>query len=179
MMVIRHGSDVEEDLSSDAPDSPQARNRQTNERNGEEFARFLFERGTLYFNLIYMYANNLIVRYHVKEIGISIYEALRRHPLLAVGIATGMFIITLPFMLFVFFTLATAIMTFTGFVLIEGTLITVASMLLVGVLLCVFSLLAFMGLVFLAGYFGLSRAYDCLDRWNGLGNERYRVSSND
>ncbi|XP_053681763.1 uncharacterized protein LOC128732522 [Sabethes cyaneus] len=174
-MVIINGRESEEDVLLDGQSLPHIENRQRNGQSSEEFARFVFERSTLYGNLIYAFVNNLIVWYRIKELATSIYDALRRHPILAIGIACGLFIITLPFMLFVFFTLATAIMTFTGFVLIEGTLITVASMLLVGVLICVFSLLAFMGLVFLAGYFGLSRAYDCLDKWNG-GFARYPVN---
>ncbi|XP_058442912.1 uncharacterized protein LOC131425223 [Malaya genurostris] len=161
-MVIRHGSDVEDDISTDGQNTPSRRNHQSN----EELARYMFERVSLYINLICTIANDLIIRYRVKEIIGSIYDGLKKYPLLAVGIAAILFIATLPFMMFIFFTLATAIMTFTGFVLIEGTLITIASMMLVGLLVCVFVLLTFVGLIFLAGYFGLSKMYDYFDRFN-------------
>ncbi|XP_065075033.1 uncharacterized protein Ldaf1 [Ochlerotatus camptorhynchus] len=175
-MVLRTGSEVEDDLSSDgggqsrniSPNGYRSRDGR-NQQNAEDLVRYFMERATLYFNLISTIANDLMARYRVKEIATAICDGLRKYPLLALSIAAIIFILSLPFMIFIFFTLATAIMTFTGFVLIEGTLITVASMLLIGVLIGVGCLLGSIGLVFLVGYFGISKAYDCFDRWSDQG----------
>lgn len=169
-MVIRSRSDLEDDLlSSDGDRSNGYRDRRRSnddriQQNAEDLARYLMERTTLYWNLIVTVTNDLMARYHVQEFVTTIYAGLKRYPLLALSIATVIFILSLPFMVFIFFTLTTAIMTFTGFVLIEGTLITLASMLLIGVLIGVGCLLGTIGLVFLVGYFGISKAYDWLDK---------------
>ncbi|XP_001660010.2 uncharacterized protein LOC5571914 [Aedes aegypti] len=181
-MVQRERSDLEYDLSSDGGD--QSRNTPSNgfrdrsrdidrsQQNAEDMARYLLERATLYWNLFITVTNNLMDRYHVKEIATAIYDGLKKYPLLVLSITAVFFILSLPFMIFVFFTLATTIMTLTGFVLIEGTLITVASMLLIGVLIGVGCLLGTIGLVFLVGYFVFPRR---TTGWTGGANKELGV----
>ncbi|XP_055608323.1 uncharacterized protein LOC129755723 [Uranotaenia lowii] len=165
-MVMRESSDNEGAMSSDdaGPSGSGHRNRQRTSEEFSDFVNYLMERGTLYFNQFMVLLNHIVTRYRVKDKVMVVFDGLKKHPLLALSIAGILFILMLPFVIFIFFTLATAVMTFTGFVLIEGTLITVASMLLVGVLACIFALLGFVALVFLAGYFGLSKAVDFFER---------------
>ncbi|XP_055615475.1 uncharacterized protein LOC129761750 [Toxorhynchites rutilus septentrionalis] len=166
-MVIIRGNSAENDPSSD-----EARNarRRRNQRENEELARYLLDRISLYLHLFFKGVNKFIIRYRFKEVASAVYVGLQRYPLLALSIAAVVFIMTLPFVIFIFFTLTTAVLTFSSFIFIEGTLITVASMLMVGFLIGVFFLAAFVGSLFLMGYFGISKVFDCLTR-QGPGND--------
>uniref|UniRef100_A0A182VFU9 Uncharacterized protein n=1 Tax=Anopheles merus TaxID=30066 RepID=A0A182VFU9_ANOME len=104
-------------------------------------------------------------RYRLQEIAHAIFASLHQYPILALAVAIVIFVFTLPFLVFIFFTMTTAVMAFTGFVLIEGALITAASVMLVSLLIGVFLMMAIVGLMFLTGYFGISRVYECVSRF--------------
>uniref|UniRef100_A0A023EI01 Uncharacterized protein n=1 Tax=Aedes albopictus TaxID=7160 RepID=A0A023EI01_AEDAL len=174
-MVLRNGNDLDaiDDISEDEGGGHQRRRSNSPDGNGfqhamriernqqelEDMIRNFVDGFTFYWNLFVDMMNDLIRRYRVREIAIETYEALRNHPLLALSIAAAICCLSLPFVIFVFFTLCTAIMTFTGFVLIEGTLITMASMLLVGVLIGLGCLFGTFGMAVLVGYLGVSKVY--------------------
>ncbi|KAG4078269.1 hypothetical protein HA402_012979 [Bradysia odoriphaga] len=92
----------------------------------------------------------------------TIAKQLAKHPFLAFGISALIISITLPFIIFLIFAIATVIMTFFGFVIVEGTLITIASVLLFGFLGSVVILFVLFGSVLLAGYFGFMQIYDLI-----------------
>lgn len=78
------------------------------------------------------------------------------------GISTAILSITLPFIIFMIFTVVTVMMTFIGFIIIEGTIITVASVFFFGFLGVMVMASLFIGSVFLTGYFGFSHIYDLI-----------------
>lgn len=52
----------------------------------------------------------------------SVAKKLARHPFLAFGLSAAFLSITLPFIVFMMFTIVTVMMTFTGFVIVEGNI---------------------------------------------------------
>lgn len=50
-------------------------------------------------------------------------KKLARHPFLAFGLSAAFLSVTLPFIVFMMFTIVTVMMTFTGFVIVEGKML--------------------------------------------------------
>ncbi|XP_309239.4 uncharacterized protein LOC1270533 [Anopheles gambiae] len=133
-------------------------------RRNEDLARFILTRTSIYLHRINKAMSETAARYRLQEIAHAIFASLHQYPILALAVAIVIFVFTLPFLVFIFFTMTTAVMAFTGFVLIEGALITAASVMLVSLLIGVFLMMVIVGLMFLTGYFGISRVYECVSR---------------
>ncbi|KFB38933.1 AGAP001040-PA-like protein [Anopheles sinensis] len=136
-----------------------------NKRN-EDLARFILSRTSIYLIRINKALSQMAARYRLQEIAQAIFASLQEYPLLALGVAIVIFTFTLPFLVFIFFTMTTAVMAFTGFVLIEGALITAASVMLVSLLIGVFLMVAIIGMIFLTGYYSMSRMYEYTNKFN-------------
>uniref|UniRef100_A0AAG5DX59 Uncharacterized protein n=1 Tax=Anopheles atroparvus TaxID=41427 RepID=A0AAG5DX59_ANOAO len=150
-----------EDIKSQKRDQMERRYR----RN-EDLARFILSRTSIYLSRINRALSETAARYRLQELAQAIFASLQQYPILALGVAIVIFTFTLPFLVFIFFTMTTAVMAFTGFVLIEGALITAASVMLVSLLIGVFLMIAIIGLMFLTGYYGMSRMYEYTNKFN-------------
>ncbi|XP_058127516.1 uncharacterized protein LOC131290935 [Anopheles ziemanni] len=136
------------------------------QRRNEDLARFILSRSSIYLTRINKALSQMAARYRLQEIAQAIFTSLQEYPLLALGVAIVIFTFTLPFLVFIFFTMTTAVMAFTGFVLIEGALITAASVMLVSLLIGVFLMVAIIGMIFLTGYYSMSRMYEYTNKFN-------------
>uniref|UniRef100_A0A182Y566 Uncharacterized protein n=1 Tax=Anopheles stephensi TaxID=30069 RepID=A0A182Y566_ANOST len=99
-------------------------------KRNEDLARFILSRSSLYLHRINKAVSETAARYRLQEIAQAIFASLQQYPILALAVAIAIFTFTLPFLVFIFFTMTTAVMAFTGFVLIEGALIMAASVML-------------------------------------------------
>uniref|UniRef100_A0A182W5K0 Uncharacterized protein n=1 Tax=Anopheles minimus TaxID=112268 RepID=A0A182W5K0_9DIPT len=146
-------------------DSQKIKEMERRHRRNEDLARFILSRTSIYLHRINKAVSETAARYRLQEIAQAIFASLQQYPILALAVAIVIFTFTLPFLVFIFFTMTTAVMAFTGFVLIEGALITAASVMLVSLLIGVFLIMAIVGLMFLTGYLGISRVYECMTRF--------------
>uniref|UniRef100_A0A182QTJ6 Uncharacterized protein n=1 Tax=Anopheles farauti TaxID=69004 RepID=A0A182QTJ6_9DIPT len=156
---------IEVQSYSEPNKTPNAKEMERRHRRNEDLARFILSRMSIYLHRINKTLSETAARYRLQEIAQAIFASLQQYPLLALAVAIVIFTFTLPFLVFIFFTMTTAVMAFTGFVLIEGALITAASVMLVSLLVGVFLMIAIVGLMFLVGYFAVSRAYDYAHRF--------------
>ncbi|XP_053678498.1 uncharacterized protein LOC128728873 [Anopheles nili] len=151
--------------STESLQTQKAKEMERRNRRNEDLARFILSRTSFYLHHINKALTETVARYRLQEIAQAIFASLQQYPILALGVAIVIFTFTLPFLVFIFFTMTTAVMAFTGFVLIEGALITAASMMLVSLLIGVFLMFGIVGLMFLTGYFGVSRIYEYANRF--------------
>lgn len=140
-----------------------------NQQNFEDLMFHLLDRSAVYVSHFSTGINQFMTQYRITETAGTIWNGLKRYPLVALCLAAFIFVLSLPFVLFIVFTVGTAIMTFTGFVVIEGTLVTVASMLLIGALISVGCMIGSMGLLLVVGYFGVFKMYGIYERWRAGG----------
>lgn len=156
---------IEEQSIPDDVTSQKVKEMDRRHRRNEDLARFILTRSSLYLHRFNKAVSETATRYKLQEIAQAIFASLQQYPILALAVAIAIFTFTLPFLVFIFFTMTTAVMAFTGFVLIEGALIMAASVMLVSLLIGVFLVMAILGLMFLTGYLGISRAYECVTRF--------------
>ncbi|XP_053662970.1 uncharacterized protein LOC128712096 [Anopheles marshallii] len=156
---------IEAQSYPESAESHKAKEMERRHRRNEDLARFILSRASIYLHRINKAVSETATRYRLQEIAQAVFASLQQYPILALAVAIVIFTFTLPFLVFIFFTMTTAVMAFTGFVLIEGALITAASVMLVSLLIGVFLMMAIVGLMFLSGYLGISRVYECLTRF--------------
>ncbi|XP_050080766.1 uncharacterized protein LOC126568312 [Anopheles maculipalpis] len=155
----------EQSCNPDRATPQKAKEMERRHRRNEDLARFILTRSSLYLHRFNKAVSEIAARYRLQEIAQAIFASLQQYPILALAVAIAIFTLTLPFLVFVFFTMTTAVVAFTGFIMIEGALIMAASVMLVSLLIGVFLVMAILGLIFLTGCLGISRAYECVTRF--------------